>query len=270
MPARFLPVFVLPLLPLLAQAEPPDKPGSLKLALRSRVEPFKGSGAWDEVTVRKELPPGQTALVICDMWDRHWCESASKRCDVLARKAAPVVAALRKRGVTIIHCPSDCMGFYKDTPQRKAILAIPKAVLPKNRVLADPPLPIDDSDGGCDDDKPIRSYRAWTRQHPAIGIAEGDFISDSGVEVYNLLAKRGIRNLLVLGVHTNMCVLNRTFAIKQMTRWGIRCVLVRDLTDSMYNPKKRPFVSHEQGTELVVQHIEKHWCPSVLSSDLMR
>ena len=121
--------------------------------------------------------------------------------------------------------------------------------------------------GGCDDDGPKKSYKAWTRQHPAIGVAAGDFVSDNGREVYSLLKQRGIKNLLVMGVHTNMCVLNRSFAIKQMTRWGVRCALIRDLTDTMYNPKKRPFVAHEKGTELVVEHIEKYWCPSVLSSE---
>jgi hypothetical protein len=67
-----------------------------------------------------------------------------------------------------------------------------------------------------------------------------------------------------------MCILNRGFAIKQMTRWGLRCILVRDLTDAMYNPQKPPYVSHAAGTELVIQHIEKYWCPTVLSADLMR
>ena len=55
-----------------------------------------------------------------------------------------------------------------------------------------------------------------------------------------------------------------------MTRWGIHCVLVRDLTDAMYNPIKPPFVTHEDGTELVIQHIEKYWCPSILSKDLIQ
>jgi hypothetical protein len=44
---------------------------------------------------------------------------------------------------------------------------------------------------------------------------------------------------------------------------------VRDLTDSMYNSKDRPFVPHDQGTELVIEHIEKYWAPSVLSGELM-
>jgi nicotinamidase-related amidase len=203
------------------------------------------------------------------MWDDHWCKSAARRCDALAKKMEPVLQAARARGVTIIHAPSECMDFYKDTPQRQRMATIRKAEPPKALELSDPPLPIDAREGGCDDDKPSKSYKAWTRQHAAITIAEGDFISDKGDEVYSLLKERGIKNLLICGVHTNMCCLNRSFAIKQMTKWGVRCVLIRDLTDAMYDPRKAPFVSHEEGTELVIQHIEKHWCPTVLSKDLV-
>lgn len=71
-----------------------------------------------------------------------------------------------------------------------------------------------------------------------------------------------------MGVHTNMCVLNRSFAIKQMVKWGVSTLLVRDLTDAMYNPKMKPFVTHARGTELVIGHIETHWCPTVLSQAL--
>jgi len=55
-----------------------------------------------------------------------------------------------------------------------------------------------------------------------------------------------------------------------MTKWGIRCILIRDLTDSMYDPKDPPHVSHDQGTELIVEYIEKYWCPSTSGEDLMR
>jgi nicotinamidase-related amidase len=180
----------------------------------------------------------------------------------------PVLAAARERGVLIIHAPSECMDYYKDKPQRQCMEKLKRVKPPKDRAIPEPAQPVDSSDGGCDDSKPVKSYKAWTRQHPAIPIADKDVISDNGLEVYSLLRQRGIKNLMVMGVHTNMCILNRSFAIKQMTRWGIRCVLVRDLTDAMYNPKRKPFVSHDQGTKLVVQHIEKYWCPSVLSKDL--
>jgi hypothetical protein len=42
------------------------------------------------------------------------------------------------------------------------------------------------------------------------------------------------------------------------------------MTDAMYDPRTRPFVSHKRGTELVIEHIEAKWCPSILSDDLTR
>ncbi len=259
-----LPLLLAALLLISAEPPPPHPP----LTLRTRFEAFKGSGEWREATLKAAFEPKKTALVICDMWDDHWCKSASRRCDALAKKAAPVVEALRKKGVLIVHCPSDCMAFYADAPQRKATQKVPMLKPPPDRKIDSPPLPIDDKDGGCDDADPPKFRKAWSRQHAAIRIADGDLISDAGLEVYANLKMRGIETLLVMGVHTNMCVLNRSFAIKQMTRWGVKCVLVRDLTDAMYDPKKRPFVSHDEGTALVIEHIEKYWCPTVLSSEL--
>ena len=72
-----------------------------------------------------------------------------------------------------------------------------------------------------------------------------------------------------MGVHTGTCILNRTFSIKQMVRWGVEIALVRDLTDAMYNPARPPYVSHEEGTRLVVEYIEKFWCPTVTSDQVL-
>ncbi len=144
----------------------------------------------------------------------------------------------------------------------------PRAEMPKESPRENPPLPVDASDGGSDTgEKPW--HRAWTRQHPAIEIdVARDGISDNGQEVWNFLKQRGISNVLVMGVHTNMCVLARPFAIRAMVGRGINTFLVRDLTDTMYNPARSPYVSHEEGTRLVVEYIEKFWCPSVASADL--
>ncbi|WP_238602792.1 isochorismatase family protein [Fimbriiglobus ruber] len=212
------------------------------------------------------LNPKACAVVICDMWDNHWCASAAKRCDVLAKKAGPVVEAARKAGMTVIHCPSDCMGFYADHPARKRAQAVKVTPPPAAKDLPNPPLPIDDSDGGCDDAGPSKQFRAWKKQHDAIGIdADKDYITDDGKEVYSILADRGIKTVIVMGVHTNMCVLNRTFAIKQLRKWDVDCLLVRDLTDTMYNPKMKPLVAHDAGTNLVIDYIERYWCPTILS-----
>src|SRR6185436_18166522 len=131
----------------------------------------------------------------------------------------------RERGVHIIHCPSDTLAFYSDHPARRRAIAVPATTPPseigkwcsldKSRENS---LPIDDSDGGCDCQPQCRNYQAWTRQHPAIAIDDADLISDNGQEVYNYFVQQGIKNVVYVGVHTNMCVLGRSFGIRQMTK----------------------------------------------------
>ena len=242
--------------------------GSFQLTLRSRVEVFKGSGDWKEIQFDQSIPLKNTAIIICDMWNNHWCSGAARRVTVLAPKINATVEIARKSGIRIIHAPSETMTFYKDAPQRLRMRDVQPVNPPATIDIPSPALPIDDSTGGCDTiaDK---FFKAWHREIATIRIADSDLISDNGPEIYSLLKRDGIETLLVMGVHTNMCILNRAFAIKQMTRWGIRCILIRDLTDAMYSPDDRPFVPHGQGTELVIQHIEKYWCPTALSSNLV-
>ena len=240
------------------------------LDLRTRVLPFKASDRWEEVAVQRSFAPEESAILICDVWDTHWCRTTAERAAEIAGRIDALIKVVRLAGVQVVHSPSSTMGFYEGEAQRQRMASTPRIDPPEPLDLPDPALPIDDSDGGCDtgDCTPTRP-RPWTRQHRTIQIAAGDVISDDGREIYSLLRDRGIETLFFTGVATNMCVLNRSFGIKQMTRWGVDCVLVRDLTDSMYNPKRAPYVSHDEGTELVVEHIERHWCPTTTSSELV-
>jgi nicotinamidase-related amidase len=186
----------------------------------------------------------------------------------------------REFGVTIIHAPSGTMDFYKDTPQRNAAIETPNHKAPegfpindwcyldKNKEAA---LPIDDSDGGCDkpctDGDPCEEMTAWSRQIASIRIEDNDFITDQGQEVFNIMVENNIDHIVVMGVHLNMCVLGRPFAIRQMANLNKNVVLMRDMTDTMYNPEMAPYVSHFEGTRLVIDHVEKYWAPTMVSSD---
>ncbi len=249
------------------------EPVSLPARERHQVSPGMFTVAEKMLT----WEPAKTAVIICDMWDRHTCPNAEARVGEMAPRANELAKAARARGMLIIHCPSGTMDFYKDHPARKTAQAAPKAEpkVPLERwckidLNAEAPLPIDDSDGGCDCErtwKPGDKY-PWTRQHAAIEIAEQDAITDSA-EAYNLMEQRGIENVIVLGVHLNMCVLGRPFAIRQMVKQGKNVALVRDLTDTMYNPAMPPQVSHFEGTRLMVEHVEKYWCPTIASTALL-
>ena len=45
--------------------------------------------------------------------------------------------------------------------------------------------------------------------------------------------------------------------------------LARDLTDVLYDPRDSPHCTHREALALVVQHIERYVCPTVLSSQLL-
>ena len=271
---RILPVFVLLVVPIIASLAPAEIPeaNTLSLYMRNRAQ-VENSDQFDLAYNSTEWDARKTAIVVCDMWDEHWCSSATKRVAEMAPRMNEVLEAARSRGALIIHCPSGTLDFYKDTPGRKLAQQAPKVEpkVPLQRWChldpkSEAPLPIDDSDGGCPE--PDKSHRAWSRQIETLEIMPGDAITDSA-EAYYLMRQRGIENVIVMGVHTNMCVLGRPFGIRQLVRQDLNVVLMRDMTDSMYNPKMRPKVSHVRGTELVVEHIEKYWCPTITSSDLL-
>jgi nicotinamidase-related amidase len=245
------------------------------LTLRLRWQRLRrdeaGHALWVPVFDTRRVLPRRSALLLCDVWDRHWCRGANERLAQLVPRMAETVRSAREMGLWIIHAPSDTMAFYRDTPARQRIATLPPLPVPAELAHEDPPLPIDHSDGGSDTDADPGAVDEplWSRQHGAIEIdQERDVISDDGREIYTFLRTQGVEHLLMMGVHTNMCILGRSFGIKQMVRWGVEVMLCGDLTDAMYNPALPPYVSHSEGTRLAIAYIEKFWCPTFSSEDL--
>ncbi len=261
-----------------APAADTDALPTLALHTRSRVENSEAAGQYRQVYQRVEWSPKQTAVIICDMWARHWCDGACDRGAQMAPRINEFVSEARRRGVLIVHAPSSGMKHYANHPARKRAQNAPKADDVPDGMGGWAGLlshekkenwPIDQSDGGCDDEPRCPSRPMDVHQTAAIEIHDEDAISDSGVECWNLFEQRGIENVILLGVHTNMCVIGRPFGLRNMVRVGKNVLLVRDLTDTMYNSRRKPMVSHVRGTELIVEYIEKHVCPTITSTDLL-
>ena len=267
---------------ILARAD--ETSGIIELHTRSRQAVSDSSGESDPIHKTVAWDRDRTALIVIDMWDDHWCKGAAARVVELAGPMNEFVAEARQRGVFVAHCPSTCVDFYKGTPARRRAMDAPFSKPPIQLATkqrwgtawswpdpeSEPDLPIDDSDMGCDCDVKCPIAAPWKRQIATIEIDHGlDAITHDGQELYNLFQERGIENVMVCGVHLNMCVLGRPFAIRQMVKLGKNVVLVRDMTDTMYNHKRRPYVDHFAGTDLVVEHVERYWCPSIESTDLV-
>lgn len=265
---------------------------SLSLTLQSQHETAEGSGLFHTVQREEKWNPRETALIVCDVWDYHHCLNAVRRLEEFGPRLNAVIQRARESGVTIIHSPSDCLPAYANHPARIRAQGTPPArnlppdvelwcsAIPAEERAA---YPIDQSDGGEDDDPREHAEWAaklkslgrnpnmpWQRQSDMITIdADRDFLSDRGDEVWNVLERRSIRHVILTGVHTNMCVLGRPFGLRQMVLGGKQVVLMRDMTDCMYNPARWPYVSHFAGNDLVVGHVERFVCPTITSDQLL-
>lgn len=250
-------------------------------------------GPFYQVQSEESWNENETALIICDVWDSHHCVNAVRRVQEIAPRIDALAKTMRARGATIIHAPSDCMPFYQGHAARerakttKIASNVPKDLdrwcdrIPSEEFA---PYPIDQSDGGEDDDllehaqwaKTLESMGRnpklpWKQQIATIHIDnEKDFVTDVGSEVWNILEDKSIRQVLICGVHTNMCVLGRPFGLRQLSQNGKRVFLVKDLTDTMYNPARWPFVNHFSGTDLVIDHIERYVSATVTSDTFFR
>jgi len=242
--------------------------------------------------VKESWLPSRTAIIVCDMWDLHHCKNAVTRESEMAPRMNEVLGQARKQGVLIIHAPSSCMQPYEGTPARERTKSAPTAArlpdkigewckqIPAEEMAV---YPLDQTDGGEDDDpaehaawakelaaKGLNPRAPWTKQIDVLRIdQERDAISDNGVEIWNLLESRNIDNVILVGVHLNMCVSGRPFGLRQMAKNGKHVVLMRDMTDTMYNPQRWPFVGHTRGTELFIAHVEKRICPTITSDQLI-
>ena len=261
----------------------------LEVSLRSQTE--QASGEFSPTFSAEKWDARATAVIVCDMWDSHHCYRAVLRENQMVPRMENLLGHLRERGVIIIHAPSSCVDAYAEHPARIRVESIPGSETPENinswcHSIPEEEAgvyPIDQTDGGEDDTpaehaawaasleaKGLNPRAPWRKQHPGLTIdGDRDFISDRGDEVWSILQHHGIRNVILMGVHTNMCVLGRPFGLRQMAKNGMNVVLVRDLTDSMYNPRAWPYVSHREGTNRIISHIERFVCPTVTSDQFL-
>lgn len=264
----------------------------LALKLRYQQPVAEGADRFHRLVRDEAWQSTQTAVIVCDMWDAHHCVNAVRRGAELAPRIDAFVSQLRERGAVIIHAPSECMAHYAQHPARLRAQAtqpaqsLPDQIeswcdqIPSEEAAA---YPVDQSGGGEDDD--LEEHRLWAArlaasgrnpkapwqaQTAAIAIdGQQDYVSDSGPEIWSILEERGVSNVILVGVHTNMCVLGRPFGLRRLTMGGKHAVLARDLTDTMIDPRAWPYASHFTGTDLIVSHIERYVCPTISSDQVV-
>ena len=109
----------------------------IKLQLRTQIQPFHANGPWVEAHFEEAIVPSKTAIIITDMWDKHWCKGATHRVGLIAQKMEPLLQVARGAGILIIHAPSETMDFYSNAPGRLLAQNAPRATPPSELTFAD-------------------------------------------------------------------------------------------------------------------------------------
>lgn len=262
------------------------------LKLNFRTRELINSTRWKIKTETKDIDPQRTAVIICDLWNSHWCKDSAERIYALAQSVNTMLNIIRPLGIKIIHAPSGSMAHYNEYDQREQFLATIRQDGSSNEhrpimspsacycgvcfpgkttwcAIHSPACCVDPGKNSnpCSMD-PEQSWYSGENKH--IEIKDGDFISDDGTEIYNFIKKRNIEYVFIVGVHLNLCVWGRSFGIQPMVKRGVKMVLIRDLTTVFPHPDLLEYLSHKKQDAAFISWLEKYWCPTIQSHDLIQ
>jgi len=228
----------------------------IELSCQSR-DPATGRIA---LTVER-VEPAHVGVVVVDVWNFHWCKTATMRVDAFVPRMNKALDAARSLGMTVMLCPSDVVDNYVGYPQREKVLALPKFPVPDVVDVTCPSVP--DAGGcACGRERCAVNY-GWDGMHPELRIGDEDLMPDTREEVYALCKTRGLTHLIYAGFHTQVCLLGKSMGLKAMKSAGLRCLLARDMTDAHpgYDPARG--FTPDLNTAQVIEHFEKYLAPTI-------
>ena len=212
-------------------------------------------------TTRERVDPSRVGVIAVDVWNWHWCKTATMRVDAFVPRINEALAAARSLGMTVMLCPSDVVDLYVGQPQRERVLSLPSVEVPDTIAVTCPPVP--DAGGcACGRERCAGNY-GWDGMHPDLCIGPDDWMPDTRAEVYAICRERRLTHLIYVGFHTQVCLLGKPMGLRAMKSAGLQCVLARDMTDAHpgYDPARG--FTPDLNTEQVVEHFEKYLAPTI-------
>jgi nicotinamidase-related amidase len=221
----------------------------------------------DVILTPTVINPSKTAVIIIDMWNFHWCMTATERVSAMTPRMNRVLNIARELGMQVVWNPSDVVTAYSGYPQYETAVAVEHRKAPQIRgdIAAKFTAPY----GRCMCGPGIHCHGnyGWDGMHPDLVLEDNDLISSSTDEIYTLLADRGVTTVIYMGVHTNMCVFGKPGAMSSMWKAGFDCLLARDLNDAYtaYEPERG--YTPDSGTTEIDENLQKAGIPNVNMGD---
>lgn len=207
-------------------------------------------------TLNWDIPLERTALVLLDVWQRHYLKEPEERAEeIINNKYLPLLAKCRQEGMHVIHAPSPEVAMTHPNWLR---LLSKSEMAPERDIW--PPSNFRNLSG------PYQAYnrphepREAERQalppltfHPKIIPVGNEPVVANGEELHRYCKKQGILFLLFAGFNTNACILSRDYGAIHMSNRGYGSILVRDCTTGMESKETQPELRQTNGAILLLE-----------------
>ena len=243
-----------------------------------------------------QVPRRQAALVLVDVWDRHYIKDPEVRAEkIIQEKIRPLLAACRRGGLQVIHAPSPPQatsqpgwvgrgekgGPAAEPAREKAggssgtgSMPVPAGQTALDASAPWPPLQFRRKTGPYREFarpvEPMEEVRLKRLKglaiHPDVQPLPGEAVVATGDELHRYCRQKGILFLFYVGFNTNACILLRDYGTIEMSNRGYEVVLVRDCTTGMES-----FETTDQlwQTRAAIQFLEMFGKYSITSNELI-
>jgi len=208
------------------------------------------------ILTKKKLDPSKTGIVIIDPWNFHWCITATQRVVAMGPRLNRALECARQLGIYVMWSPTEVASMYAGTPQRERAAAVACVDVPEVRKLPSCDFTAHVGECMCGPGLVCEVNYGADGICPTFNIAKDDVIVSGRQEVYSICKHRGITHLIYMGLHTNMCVYNRTEGLSSMYATGLDCMLARDINDAFTNYNPQTGYTLDDGTAQVDRDLE--------------
>ncbi len=221
-------------------------------------------------TLDWEIPVSQCALVLVDVWQRHYIKEPEERAEkIIDEHLVPLVKTCRAKNLEVIHAPAPEAArvhpnwINLDTgpkPERAANEWPPREFRHLSGTFSQYRRPVEPREAERQSLPPLRI-------HPKVEPLPGEAVIATGDELHLYLKKKGILFLFFAGFNTNACILSRDYATIEMSKRGYQALLVRDCTTGMESFESQATLAQTNGAILQLEMFGQY---TVTSGEMMR
>lgn len=159
------------------------------------------------------------ALIIMDMWDKHWCKTMTHEGDILAKKINEFAQIFRARGGVVIHTT-----YFANSPISIGLRdKTAKIFAPFSKFR------------GCkcpgESCKKDTNKQVWSNIHPDIYTDKHDLYITN---ISKLLKIKNIQTYFFVGQHINECILERPIGVLALKYLKKHFYIIKDLTNHSF------------------------------------